>query len=244
MSGPSSSLLRFLRTLAVALVATSFLTSCYIFNFFKKKPGGDDSDDDVFTGAVIGQPLGAKAGGPNEALLAELYAVGTSHPPAALRPDPDLVVRRLLRQYRPEGATVARTIGEVEQYRGLLGGATTDFSKMPQESYDATSLLAVYKVSEEVCRGLVAPNQWEHKDWSTILPYPADQTENNVLWLAQRITGRPSAEISQAKLQALVAIMASEEADIKQEWWAYNNPYVVYIPVCAALALDADALYL
>lgn len=228
---------------ALLVVFCHLLSACYIFNFFKKKAGDDDAASDVFSGVILGQSLGDKAGDVDEAALAAVYAVSTSHPPAALRPDPDLFVRRLLREYRDEGATVARQIGQVEQYRLLLGGASEDFSKMPQETYDATSLLAVHKVAEEVCRGLVAPNPWEHQGWATILPYGAGQDEENIAWLAQRILGKPSVDIAPEKLTALKSIMDVEEPFISENWWADGNAYVKYIPVCAALALDAEALY-
>lgn len=173
--------------------------------------------------------------------LASIRAITTTHAPSALRPDPDLFVRRLLLQYRDEGATVARQIGTVEQYRLLLGGATEDFSKMPQDSYDATSLLAVFKVAEEVCRGLVAPNSSEHEGWVTILPYPAEQETENITWLAQRIIAVPSSEISPSTITELQAIMAAEQPFIAENWWA--NAYAKYIPVCATLALDAESMF-
>lgn len=220
-----------------------FLSACYVQEFFTKKRNNGDSQEAVFSGAVLGQPLGAKAGTLDDAAVAVVYAVKSIYPPAALRPDPDQVVRRLLKQYRSDGATIAYQIGLVEQYRLLLGGATTDFAKMPQETYDATSLLAVYKVSQEVCRGLVAPNQFEHRGWNSILPYPPENEHDNILWLAQRIIGRPSTEITDAKINALSAIMASEQASIATNWWASGQPYSKYIPVCATLSMDAEALY-
>ena len=58
-------------------------------------------------------PPGDKAGGMDEAALARVRAIATDKPPAAIRPDPDLYVRRLLRQYRDEGPLVAREIGRV-----------------------------------------------------------------------------------------------------------------------------------
>lgn len=231
-------------SLLTVLGAVQLLSGCYIFNFFNKKSsGGGGGAADVYTGTVIGQTLGQKAGGPDEAALSAIRSVPATHAPAALRPDPDLFVRRLLLQYRNEGATVARQIGTVEQYRLLLGGASEDFSKMPQDSYDATSLLAVFKVAEEVCRGLVAPNRWEHEGWSTILPYAAEQESENIAWLAQRIIGVPSAELSAAALTELQAIMDAEEPHITDNWWADGQPFAKYIPVCATLALDAEAMY-
>ncbi len=228
---------------ALLVLCTQLLSGCYFFNFFKKKSSGGQAATDVYSGTVVGESLGAKAGGPDEAALETIRGIVTENSPAAIRPDPDLFVRRLLLQYRNEGATVARQIGTVEQYRMLLGGATEDFAQMPQDSYDATSLLAVFKVAEEVCRGLVAPNSSEHEGWSTILPYDADKESENLTWLAQRIIGIPTSEISAEALTQLQAIMAAEEPYITENWWANGNPYVKYIPACATLALDAESMY-
>lgn len=232
-----------LRTIFLVLTIVGLLPGCYVYNYFKEEKGGGGGGD-VFTGTIIGQSIGNRAGGVDEAALAAVHAVGTPHAPAAIRPDPDLFVRRLLRQYRPEGAIVARQIGQVEQYRLLLGGATEDFAKAPQESYDATSLLAVFKVAEEVCRGLVAPNPREHGDWQTIMPLPAAQERANVVWLAQRFIGKPSNQIDAAVIDSLIAIMRAEEAAVATNWWAMGQPYAKYIAVCATLALDAEAMYL
>ncbi len=229
---------------AIYLLFILSLQSCYIQSFFNKKKGQGSSDPNgLFGGTVIGQSLGPLAGGVDEAGLKAVHTVLTKNAPAALRPDPDLVVRRLLKQFRPDGATLAYQIGRVEQYRMLLGGASTDFAKMPQESYDATSLLAVYKVAEEVCRGLVAPNSSEHGGWTSIMPYPPSADRENTLWLAQRIIGKPSQEISDSKINSLLAIMAAEEPTIMTNWWARSQPYSKYISVCATLTLDAEALY-
>lgn len=227
--------------LAVFALVSQLLTGCYIFNFFKKSSSDDEGGEGVFTGAVIGQPLGDRAGGLDEAALAAVYQATTSHAPAALRPDPDLFVRRLLLEYRSEGATVARQIGEVEQFRLLLGGASEDFSKAPQDAYDATSLLAVHKVAEDICRGLVAPNPWEHDGWRSILPHGAGEEEANVAWLAQRIIGKPSDKIGADKLSALLAIMHAEEPFLAPADGG-GNAYIKYVPVCATLALDAESL--
>ncbi len=237
-----SSALRSLSKLILLAFVLEALSGCYIYNFFKRdRNGGDDEDDGYGTG-VIGNSLGPKAGGVDEAALAQVYAVGTTHAPSAIRPDPDLFVRRLLRQYRPEGVTVARQIGQVEQFRLLLGGASVDFAKAPQDIYDATSLLAVSKVAEEVCRGLVAPNPYEHGDWTSILPYPAASENENIQWLAQRIIARPTTSIDSAVFTQLTAIMEGEKPFLSDNWWADGNPYAKYVPVCATLALDAEAL--
>lgn len=235
---------KFIGPIGVFVFLCATTSGCYMFNFLDgERAGGGTTDAAVFSGTVAGQPLGDKAGGINEAALAEVYAVNSAYAPAGIRPDPDLYVRRLLRQYRSEGATVARQIGEVEQFRLLLGGATEDFSKVAQESYDATSLLAVFKVAEEVCRALVAPNSEEHDDWQTILPYGEAEERQNVAWLAQRFIGRPSASIDSSVVDQLLVIMAAEEPFLT-EWWAQQTAFAKYIPVCATLAMDAEALYL
>lgn len=226
---------------ATFIACSQLLSGCYVINFFKRdKSSGEDAPPN----AIIGQYTSQTAGGADAAALAQLYSITSSHAPAAIRPDPDLYIRRLLRQYRPEGAIIARQIGRIEPYRELLGGATADFNKPAQDSYDATSLLAVLKVAEEVCRGLVAPNTSEHGDWQTILPYPAASEERNVEWLAQRFTGKLLAKITSAQVEQLLDIMKSEEPTIAEQWWARDNAYAKYIPACATLALDAEALYL
>lgn len=224
-------------------VAIAFLTSCYVFEFFRRKKGQRDGDtNDLQSGTVVGQPLGASAGVMDEALLAAVHAIPATHPPAAIRPDPDLFVRRLLRQYRPEGAVIARLIGETEDYRLLLGGASPDFAKTPQEEYDATSLLAVFKVAEEVCHALVAPPS-QYGSWQTILPYSPELVTENLSWLAQRFIGLPSAQIDPAVVPALVEII-KEEARASTVTRVSSHPYAMYVPACATLALDAEALYL
>lgn len=229
--------------LMVILATVSLTSGCYIFNFLDgESNSGGSSQGAVFNGAVAGLPLGDKAGDVDEAALAEVYGVVSDHAPAAIRPDPDLFVRRLLRQYRAEGATVARQIGMVEQFRLLLGGATEDFSKPAQNSYDATSLLAVFKVAEDVCRGLVAPHVNDHPGWETILPYGVDEERANIAWLAQRFIGKPSSQIESSIVDELLNIMDVERPYLNPRWT--SSQYAKYIPACAALALDAEALYL
>ena len=229
----------------VFVVLTASTSGCYIFNFLDDdSSGGGGGASSGASGGVHGQSLGDRAGGADEEALAAVYAVTSDHSPAAIRPDPDLFVRRMLREYRDEGATVARQIGRVEQFRLLLGGASEDFTKVPQESYDATSLLAVFKVAEEVCRGLVAPNEWEHDGWSTILPHGVDEERENILWLAQRFLGRHSSSIESTIIDDLIEIMETEEPHLVDEWWASGNAFAKYVPVCATLALDAEAMYL
>jgi hypothetical protein len=228
---------------ALALLGAS-ASGCYFVEFFRRSPsdgGGGGASDPA---RVYGQPLGDQAGGIDEAALALVYEVPATKPPAPIRLDPDLFVRRLLRAFRPEGAALARQMGEVEQYRELLGGASDDFLKAPQETYDATSLLAVLKVAEEACHGIVAPNSYQHEGWETVLPHGAEDEDGNVRWLMQRLTGRPAGAAADAQVAALIAIMRAEEATINENWWARDNAYAKYIPVCAAVALDAEAMFL
>jgi hypothetical protein len=182
-------------------------------------------------------PPGGKAGGADAAALSALYQKSTDKPPAAVRPDPDLYARRLLRQYRPEGTLVAREIGRVEEYRLLLGGASEDFRTVPQESYDATSLLAMQKVTEDICTSLVAPNAWQHPGWKTILPNAAGNVAGNLKFLAQRILGLPSARIPSEVLTDLTTLTNTAKVDGQIRWESY-------VPACVALSSDAEALLL
>jgi hypothetical protein len=226
----------------MAAVATLIvpLSGCYMVDFFKHKPAGARDTEDVFAGRVIGAPLGAKAGEVDEAALAAVHQIAAASPPAPIRPDPDLFARRVLKQFRDEDTTLAKVIGDVERYKVLLGGASQDFRTMPQETYDATSLLAVAKVAEETCRALVAPTSGEHPGWTTILPEPPQDAHGNLVFLMQRLTGRPNATIDEARVGELQQIMdASDAAE------AGGDPrYARYVPACAAILLDAEALYL
>ena len=230
--------------LCVLGAVSASVSGCYFANFFKKKSSSNSTSAATYTsGGVIGTPLGAKAGGPNYAALAAVAAVATTHPPAVVRPDPDTYARSLIRQYRPESTVVAQQIGKVDQFRLLLGGAPQDFATAPQQTYDATSLLAVSKVAEQVCVGLVAPIPGVHGDWSSILPYPPSAEQSNIAWLAQRITGRPSAAIDSTMLQQLTAIMVAEEPYLSTYTWNSGSPYGKYVPVCTTLSLDSQSLY-
>jgi hypothetical protein len=183
----------------------------------------------------LGLP-GARAGGMDSTLLASVHESTTARPPAAIRPDPDTHIRTLLRQYRPDGPLIAREIGRVEDYRPLLGGASEDFSKAPQLTYDATSLLAVQKVASEICTALINPGP-EQLGWATILPEPPSQTEGNIRFLAQRFIGLPSSQISEATITALGEIL---DLSLEQGQATLGS----YVPVCVALSLDAEALLL
>ncbi len=225
-----------LMKIAILAMVVSTASGCYFFEFFKSSPtsAGDDAGS---TEPVLGQSLGRRAGGADEAALASLYGIPTTHPPAAVRPDPDLYARRLLLQYREEGSTVARQIGGIERYRSLLGGASEDFIRKPQEDYDATSLLATYKVAESICTGLVNPSEANHPGWLTILPGNPDEIDRNIRFLAQRFLGRPSDRIDVAIIDGLAAIL--ETAKVGGAYTAES-----YVAVCIALSLDAESLFL
>lgn len=218
--------------LVPTMLSGYFLSGCYFIDFFQQK-SADQGVTSQITSGVLGQPLGDRAGGLDEAALAAVHAETTTIGPASVRPDPDLFARRLLRQFHPEGATMAQTIGRIENFRSLLGGASEDFQTMPQETYDATSLLAMMSVSQVVCEALVSPNEWQHQGWTTVLPFPDGSEAENVAFLAQRFLGKARADISLNKLADLESLIASDETG-----------YERYIPVCVALSLDSDVLFL
>ncbi|MFK7872571.1 MAG: hypothetical protein AB8C84_05290 [Oligoflexales bacterium] len=227
----------FLFFLAIIFLAQG----CYFIEFFN---GGSDSssggdEPSVSRQPVLGGTIGPVAGSVDEIALAAVYAIYPGTAPASIRPDPDLYVRRFLRQFREESSTLARAIGNVEGFRLLLGGASIDFQKMPQQTYDATSLLASLSVAGEVCEGLVSPNNWEHSGWETILPFGANDTQNNIKFLIQRITGQKSSEILAEDVDQLQQILDDHRENL-------DDPvtYEDYQPVCAVLSLDAEALLL
>ena len=192
----------------------------------------DDDDADV-----LGESLGAKAGTRNQGALDSVWATNASHFPAAVRPDPDLLVRRILRQFKPEGTTLARVIGNVENYRPLLGGAPIDFITFPSEGYDATSLLANLKVAEDICTALVAPSSSLHAGWSTILPYPASSKRENIAWMLQRFTGTSSSSIASSSIDSLVTILDHGNTDSELA-------YADYVAPCTTVMIDAQSLFL
>lgn len=210
----------------------SSLTSCYFFR--KRDTGGEENQ---VSSLASGQNIGVRAGNANSSQLNAVYAVATSHAPAGIRPDPDVFVRNLLLQFRDQGSTVARQIGRVENYRLLLGGASKDFSVAPQESYDATSLLAKLKVAEEVCEGLVNPNSSSHPGWLSILPSDPSNSSANISFLVQRISGMPSDEITSEIVDQLEDILNASQVDGRLT----NASYVL---VCATLIIDAGSLLL
>lgn len=214
-----------LRVLTIFLMMLS--PSCYFLGE-RKFPQKEAASSE----GVLGLPLGEKAGGPDEAALAELYKNKSDVPPAAIRPDPDLFARQRLREFREEGKTVAKLIGDIEPYRPLLGGASDDFRTVPAENYDATSLLAMQKVAEEICRALVAPKGRQHPGWETILTAPAENHRENIKSLAQRITGLPSSQISDTTLDALEDLLEQDG----------ESGYEAYVSPCIALMVDASSL--
>jgi hypothetical protein len=217
----------------VLTLAWQMLPGCYVF---KKRNMGSGTRE-ASTAEVLGASLGEKAGSLNEEALAEVHAITTAYAPAGVRPDPDTFVRQLLLQYREQGSVVAREIGRVEAYRMLLGGASDNFAIVPQETYDATSLLAELKVAEEICEGLVNPNRRQHAGWDSILPADPADTATNIRFLAQRLIGLPSSHIPDEALAQLTAILQT----------ALVNGQVTeasYVPVCATLLIDAEALLL
>lgn len=220
------------RTLLVALGLVS-VSACSIFDSTKTNKGGKQGASQ----GVLGASLGAFAEPQDLEALNTLYAVGTTYAPAPVRPDPDLIVRNLLLQYRETGSTVAREIGRVEEFRLLLGGANVTFTVNPQETYDSTSLLAEMKVAGEICRSLVSPSERDHPGWSSILPATPDQLQTNLAFLAQRFLGLPSDRIDPSTYTTLTAIVNSAKDD-------GAITYESYIPACTTLILDAEALLL
>ena len=221
---------RLIYRLVTILLLGSLLSSCY---FFRKRQPGDAET----TAGVVGASLGTRAGGEDAQGLALVHGTSASDAAAAIRPDPDLLVRNLLLQYRDQGELVAREIGRVEEYRLLLGGGSQDFSITPQKSYDATSLLAKLKVAEEICESLVAPSESRHPGWTTILPAAAVEAESNIRFLVQRLVGLPSGRIDDAMIQSLSAIL---ETALDDGVIVYES----YVPVCATLVVDAGSLLL
>lgn len=218
--------------ITVAALLISCLQGCY---FFRKKGAGDQAvaSDDI----VLGESLGEKAKGSDEEQLEAIYALDASAAPASVRPDPDTYIRRWLLRFREEGSVVARLIGSIEAYRSLIGGASDDFRTVPQEQYDATSLLASLKVAEIVCEGLINPNTNDHPGWSTILPHSVSQVDRNILFLAQKLTGTHSDTISDEKLDSLRDIFETARSQSA-------SSLASYVPVCASIAMDAESLLL
>jgi hypothetical protein len=219
---------------AVAMtISLSFAIGCSLLDTTKAKSGSKQGAGS----GVLGSSLGALALNEDSEQLKALYDVTTIHAPAAVRPDPDLMVRNLLLQYRESGSTVAREIGRVEEFRMLLGGANVTFTVTPQETYDSTSLLAEMKVAGEICRSLIDPTGQDHPGWATILPNTPSNLDDNLSFLAQRLLGVPTERIDPSSLTTLKTIVqaSSVDGEIRR---------ASYIPACTTLILDAEALLL
>lgn len=209
------------------------LSACSLFETKKSSAGRKQGAGS----GVLGASLGDYALGEDQAQLEAVYAVPTTHAPAAVRPDPDLIVRNILLQYRESGSTVAREIGRVEEFRMLLGGANVTFTVTPQETYDSTSLLAEMKVAQEICRSLVNPSGNDHPGWSSILPSPVESLDANLEFLAQRLLGIPSSRIDAVSIETLKSIVNASRVDGRITLQSY-------VPGCVTLILDAEALLL
>jgi hypothetical protein len=179
----------------------------------------------------------AKAGSEDSAALARVHAEAVASAPAAIRPDPDLYARRLLRQFKPDGNTMARQLGLLEQFRMMLGGASDDFRTVPQDSYDATSLLTLQKVAQTICQALVAPQAWAQPGWKTVLPEPPIQVEANVRALMKKMLGLPEASLDATAIAELIDMVLAEPVNGVVS-------YESYITACTAMAMDAEALLL
>jgi hypothetical protein len=221
----------------LAFVLLTFgLPSCYFVDHFRRVRGeGEAANLDNEEGDVLGQSLGPKAGARNQSALDSVWAVSTTHAPAAVRPDPDMMARRILKQFKPEGTTLARVTGDVENYRQLLGGAPADFITFPADGYDATSVLANIKVAEELCTALIAPSSWRHQGWTTILPYDVGNKRTNLTWLLQRFTGIYSTNLSSSSVDRLVTLFDQNNTDGVVTTDDYVAP-------CMAVMIDAQSL--
>jgi len=179
----------------------------------------------------------AKAGSENASGLTAVHSESLASAPAAVRPDPDLYARRLLTQFKSDGNTLARQLGLVERYRLMLGGATDDFRTVPQETYDATSLLTLQKVAQEICTALVAPTATAQPGWQSVLPEPAQNIDANVRALMKKMFGLPESSLDASAVAELVEMVKAEPVNgvIAKE---------SYVTACTAMALDAEALLL
>lgn len=178
-----------------------------------------------------------KAGDADTTALSLVHTKSFASAPAPVRPDPDLYARRLLRQFRTDGNTLARQLGLVEQYRLMLGGATDDFRTVPQDSYDATSLLTLQKVAQEICIALVSPNPSVHAGWQSVLPEAPENVTANVRWLMRKMHAVPDASLSSSAVTELVEMV---QADAVKGVIVASS----YVTACTAMALDAEALLL
>lgn len=211
----------------LCLALLLFLSACRF-----KKSVSESSEDASLTPLPF-----VKAGEQNETSLSLVHGETLQTPPAAVRPDPDLYARRLLKQFRSDGNTLARQLGQLEQYRLMLGGASEDFRTVPQDTYDSTSLLTLQKVAREICISLIDPSSSQHPGWNSVLPHPLSDVENNMKFLMQKMLGLPESELSAVALGEVVEIVRAfpENGSVTRSSYVYG---------CTALALDAEALLL
>ena len=216
-----------------------FITSCSRLRKTNSSSQVTKNTGSDAVAATVAAALGPKALPGQSAALEDIYNVTTDHPPASVRPDPDVYVRRLLRQFRSEGTVMAREIGRVEEYRMMLGGASQDFRVTPQETYDATALLSQVKVAEEICQGLVDPNSWQHPGWQSVLPAVTSDRTTNLRYLAARIWGVPESKVTAEVIASLSGIMDTAAAASKNA-----SQLSLYVPACVAICVDAEGLLL
>jgi hypothetical protein len=178
-----------------------------------------------------------KAGSELSGALAQVHGSSFQSAPAAIRPDPDLFSRRLLKLFRPDGNTFARQLGRVEEYRLMLGGASDDFRTVPQSGYDSTSLLTLQKVAQLICESVVAPSATQHPGWTTVLPYPPSQVNENLKFLMTKMLGLNETALNSSSLLDLAEIVNAFAEDGVLTADSYVN-------ACTAISLDGEALLL
>lgn len=225
------------RSSAKALISIcAFAVGMMIFPSACRKKSGLVEESGGSGGGSDSIPF-EKAGEADTSALAQVHAEAFASAPAPIRPDPDLYARRLLRQFRSDGNTLARQLGLVEQYRLMLGGATDDFRTVPQDSYDATSLLTLQAVAQEICIALVAPDPSVHFGWQSVLPEVPENVTANVRWLMRKMHAVPDASLSGSAVGELVEMVQAD---------AVKGVIVAasYITACTAMAMDAEALLL
>jgi len=179
----------------------------------------------------------SKAGTEITGALAQVHSSSLVSAPAGVRPDPDLFARRLLKLFRSDGNTFARQLGQIEEYRLMLGGASDAFRTVPQSGYDSTSLLTLQKVAQLICVSVVAPSPSLHPGWESVLPNPPSEVELNIRFLMSRMLGLKES-----------ALNASSVAELSELVTAFSDSGVVtnesYVNACTALSLDGEALLL
>ncbi len=168
--------------------------------------------------------LGDKALGAQDFYLQQIRNTPAALAPALIRPDPDLVMKNLLKSMTPSNLKLAKQLGIVEKYRLLLGGAPEDLSTLPQSNYDSTSLITIQALSSIVCTYILNNNSftWSAKDSNT-----------GVSYLAQRITGLSSnSDEFQQNLSAWKGLVTTTKS------------YSDYSSLCTTLMMDPYTLYL